>query len=156
MNAPRMCKMMTLLAGLGLVIQVAQAQALSPKLIAEVRAQGETALETIRAEQMADFRQRSVKQLAMIDPAPAGKPFSVVADEVALQGRLALWSIQEQMLADVRTGAELQRLVAEQTRSMPLAATGAGVRKKDPRGNAEVLFKTTRFRLPDLLPPVLR
>lgn len=156
MNAPGMCKMMTLLAGIGLMLQVAQAEAMSPKLIAEVRAQGETALASIRAEQLADLRQRSVEQLTMMDPAPAGEPFSVVANEVRLQGRLALWSIQEQMLAEMRTGADLKRLVLEQTRSMPMAATGAGERKKDPRGNAEALFKTTRFQLPDLLPPVLR
>lgn len=96
MNAPRMCnKIMTLLAGLGLSLQVTHAQAISPKLAAEIRAQGQQALASISADQLADLRHRSLAQLTAANLVPRPGPIDVVANKVKLQRSPAHSSLQE-------------------------------------------------------------
>lgn len=154
MNARNVCMIILVLAGsMALPSQAAQAGEMPGSVVREVREQGEMAQWRIRMDQRMQARIESRQALAAMRPTPETS-FPVVAEQVRLQGRLALWSIQEDLMADIRSGAQAERLIAASLERGAVSLVGSpapsgGTRARD-------LLKTPLLVFPDFLPAVFR
>ncbi len=121
------------------------------------------ALAMIQQEQIADFHQRAIievpqNNVAVAEPGFAETGLADLAiteaeDSIRLQGRLALWSIQEEQLAGYRTG-QVAQVLADQHAGVVVTTVSA--RSDSPFGKAGSLLKTSRFEWPEFIPAALR
>lgn len=155
MNAHNVC--LKLLLTTGLVLSAGTAFA-SP-----ANSWMEKAQASIQQEQIADFHRRAIEDFPQRDVAVAGPAFSetgladdaiaAAEDGIRLQGRLAIWAIEEEQLAGFRTGLLATSLLDQQA---GIAVATAQTQSDSSFGNAKTLFKTARFEWPEFMPASLR
>ena len=155
MNARNVCLKLLLTTGLALSVGTAFA---GPAESLMQKAQA-----NIKQEQIADFHRRAIGQfpqrsVSVAEPAFADTPMAetVIADTndaIRLQGRLALWAIQEEQLAGYRTGLMAQSLLDQQA---GIAVASVQSRAESSFNKAMSLLKTARFEWPEFMPAALR
>lgn len=155
MNARRVCLALVLTVGFTATAHAGNA--------APTKSGLQQALATIQQEQIADFHRRAIEEFPQADVAVAEPGFvetgladaaiAAAEDGIRLQGQLAIWSIQEEMLADYRTGLLAQALAEVHA---GLAVATAGPDTESPFGKTRSLFKSARFEWPEFMPAILR
>lgn len=155
MNARNVCLKLLLTTGLALSVSSAFASP-AKSLMQEAQA-------TIKQEQIADFHRRAMEQFPRHDVVVSEPAFSntLMAENaiaraknaIRLQGRLALWAIQEEQLAGYRTGLMAQSLLDQQA---GIAVASVHSRSGSSFANPKGLFKTARFEWPEFMPAGLR
>lgn len=154
MNVRNVCMMLLVSAGLGLSPAFAQNAAVETGL--------QSAQDSIRQEQIADFHRRSLDSFPQqdINVAAGGFLDTGLADtavarslgRIRLQGVLAQWSIREEHLAGYRTGQLARTFLVEEVGAVAtMARTDGGPRFSPAKG----LLKSARFEWPEFLPPAL-
>lgn len=154
MNARSVYMTLLMAAGLALAPGIAKSATTDTGL--------QEALDTIQAEQIADFHRRSLDEFPQrdimvssggyLDTGLADEFVAEAEDRIRLRGRLARWSIQEEQLAGYRTGMLARALVE---REAGVIAAVASADDKPRFGQASGLFKSARFEWPDFMPPAL-
>lgn len=155
MNAHKVCLISLVTIGFALGTHAANAGTSQSGL--------DQALATIQQEQIADFHRRAIDEFPQSDVAVAEPGFADTGladeaiaeaeDSIRLQGRLALWTIEEEQLAGYRTG-QVAQVLAQQHAGV--AVTTASARSESPFDKAGSLLKTSRFEWPEFIPAALR
>lgn len=153
MNTHRFVLCLTTVAGL-LISPLLGAGELSRNTADTIRAQGRTALTAIQAGQYQDMLDRSRRQLMLPPAIIVPSPLPRAAIQIRLQGKLALFAIREQLLAEYRTGFAARHLASRGYRVRAL--TAADNRQSGTLEQAKALFKSTKFEWPEFMPRGLR